>query len=262
MTLRVIIADDEPPARSRMRAMLASHPEVEIVAEAENGREAADAIVNEQPDLVFLDIRMPELSGFEVIDAIRETDLPCPGIVFVTAYDEHAVKAFEVRAMDYLLKPFDQERFDRTLHNAAEQLRARRLLAEGAEPERRIAPAVEDILGGMLEQQDYSARLLVRRGRRMMFVSTKDVDWMEAQGNYVRLHIGGKEHLLRETMTSLEARLDPTLFMRVHRSAIVNRDRIDYIEPYLHGDFTIAMRDGTRLTTSASYSAKLRRILR
>ncbi len=258
MTLRVIIADDEPPARTRMRAMLAAHDDVDVVAEVENGRDAVAAILVERPDVVFLDIRMPELSGFEVIDAITESEGECPGIVFVTAYDAHAIRAFEVGAIDYLLKPFDQERFDRTLRSAAERVRARRLLMDGA----RVDPGVSNTLNALTANGSVPARLLVRRGRRMMFVATNDVDWFDAQGNYVRLHIGGKEHLLRSTMAALEARLDPAIFVRVHRSAIVNVDRIAHIEPYLHGEFTIAMRDGTRLTTSAGHSGRLREMLR
>jgi two-component system LytT family response regulator len=258
MTLRVLIADDEPPARDRLRAMLASHAEVEVIAEVGDGRTAVDAILEQRPDLLFLDIKMPELSGVEVVELLSTEDVVPPAIVFVTAYDSYALKAFDVGAVDYLLKPFDQERFDRTLRSAVERIAARRLLA----PAQVLPAAVSTLLRDLDASRVHAKRLLVRRGRQMQFVKTDDVDWMEAQGNYIQLHIGGRAHLLRETMSSLEARLDPAQFVRVHRSAIVNIDRVDHIEPYLHGEYTITMRGGGRLTTSAAHSGKLRSLLR
>ncbi len=240
--------------------MLAAHDDCAIIGEADNGADAVDLILRERPDLVFLDIKMPELDGFEVLSALTELDGLVPGIVFVTAFDAFAVKAFEVGALDYLLKPFDLARFDRTLASAVERLAARSLLlSHSAE---RTNAALAQYLGSMRPTRAFPSRFLVRRGRQMQFVRAADIDWLEAQGNYVRLHIAGKAHLLRDTMTALDDKLDPELFIRVHRSAIVNIDRVSHIEPHVHGEFMIVMRDGARLTTSAAYSPRLRQLLR
>jgi len=262
MSPRVLIADDEPPARVRVRAMLASHPEYEIVADVGDGAAAVDAIVNERPDLVFLDIKMPELDGFEVIDALDANESAVPAIIFVTAYDTFALKAFEVGALDYLLKPFDQERFDRALRNASDRMELRRRNASDAIHDPRLDAALAEFLRTMRPPRERPTRFLVRRGRQMQFVRAEDIDWLEADGNYVSLHIAGRAHLLRETMTAMEAKLDADTFVRVHRSAIINIDRVAQIEPHVHGEFAITMKDGARMTSSAAHSGKLRQLLR
>jgi two-component system LytT family response regulator len=264
--MRVLICDDEPPARARVRAMLAGHAGCELIGEAGDGTTAVDIMLRECPDIVFLDIKMPELDGFEVIDALRTHDGTEPAIVFVTAYDKFALKAFEAGALDYLLKPFDQERFDRALRTASDRVAIRRIRAAAGPmatmSDTQAQVPVEAFLQSMAPPRAFPVRFLVRRGRQMQFVRTDTIDWLEAQGNYVRLHIGGRSHLLRDTMTSMEAKLDASQFVRVHRSAIVNIDRIAQIEPHVHGEFVIVMQDNARLTTSAAHSEKLRGLLR
>jgi len=261
MNIRVLIVDDEPPARARVRAMLAAHDRYEVSGEAGDGAEAADMILRDCPDLVFLDIKMPELDGFDVLQALTSIEGATPAIVFVTAYDQFALKAFEVGALDYLLKPFDQARFDRALRSASDKIALRRLrIAEGA-ADGGIDAALEQVLQATGTKREWPARFLVRRGRQMQFVRTETIDWLDAQGNYVQLHIEGRTHLLRDTMTAMETKLDPAVFVRVHRSVIVNIDRVATIEPHVHGEYEITMRDGARMTTSAAHSAKLRGML-
>lgn len=262
MKIRVLIVDDEPPARARVRAMLAAHEQYTVSGEASDGAQAADLILSESPDLVFLDIKMPELDGFEVLEALASVEGTTPVIVFVTAFDQFALKAFEVGALDYLLKPFDQARFDKALRSASEKVAIRRLrLADGAS-KGGIDDALAQVLQSAGPRPERPVRFLVRRGRQMQFVRADAIDWLEAQGNYVQFHIGGRTHLLRETMTAMEQKLDPAIFVRVHRSVIVNIDRVRTIEPHVHGEFEITMQDGARMTTSAAHSARLRGMLR
>jgi two-component system, LytTR family, response regulator len=256
MTTRVLIADDEAPARARVRAMLASHAEYEVIGEARDGAAAVEQIIEHVPDLVFLDIRMPGLDGFEVLGTLAELGQDAPAIVFVTAFDTFALRAFEVGALDYLLKPFDQARFDRSLRAAEERVRGRRA-AVGLPDTPELRALLE-----RYARESYPVRYLVRVGRKLQFVRSADIDWVEADGNYVRLHTGGRSHLLRETMKAMDARLDPRVFVRVHRSAIVNLDRVAHAEPHEHGEYLLVMGDGSRLTSSAAYGARLRALLR
>ena len=246
----MIIADDEPLARERLRMLLAGREGYQIVAECEDGVQAADRIAADQPDVVFLDINMPGLDGLDVADALGDTPT---AIVFVTAFQEHAVRAFDVRAVDYLLKPVDRERFDRALTRIETHLVAR-------------GPAALDALRGFLQelrvQRPHPARFLVRSPRGHYFVRADEVDWVDAQGNYVRLHTGDRTHLVRDTMTAFEAKLDPETFVRVHRSAIVNVDRVERIEPYTRGEYVITLRGGTRLTSSRAHSRRLHQLMR
>ena len=262
--IRIVVADDEPLARQRIRSLLEDRPDVVIVGEARDGAEAVDLILRERPDVVFLDVKMPELDGFEVIAALEEmsrrdddTTAPsaAPAIVFVTAFDEFAVKAFEVRALDYLLKPFDRARLDRALENAS----ARRAVARDASAG--FDAPLRELLAMLRSEERRDERFLIRSGHRMYFILASDVDWADAAGNYVRLHAHGRAHLFRDTMKALETRLDPRRFVRIHRSAIVNIDRIAQIEPYVHGEYVVTMRDGTRLTSSRAHSAGLRGLL-
>jgi two-component system LytT family response regulator len=246
-----VIVDDEPLPRERIATLLSAHPEIEVAAECGDGGEAVRVIAETQPDLVFLDIQMPVLDGFEVLEALSPG--PLPSVIFVTAFDEYAVRAFEVSALDYLLKPIDPARFEQALARAVDRLRSARPDG-GAE--------LVAFLSRWRAERGYAARFVVRSGGKLTLVRTSDVDWIDAAGNYVRLHCGGRQHLLRETMKSIEARLDPDVFVRVHRSAIVNVDRIASLEPYFHGEYVVVMRDGTKLTSSRSHSGRLRALLK
>ena len=249
MTLRAIVVDDESLARQAVRDLVTAHPFLTLVAEAADGREALDAIVAHRPDLVFLDIQMPELDGFQVVAALE--DEPLPAIVFVTAYDAFAIKAFEVNAIDYLMKPVTSERF------AAAVNRVELRLGHGFP-----GPRLKSMLSTVEEHRGPATRFVARRGQKHYFVRVADIDWIEAEGNYLRLVTGDTSHLIRETMKGIEARLDPAQFVRVHRSAIVAIDRIKAIEPREHGDYVITMSSGARLETSRGYSERVRALLR
>jgi two-component system, LytTR family, response regulator len=264
---RVLIADDEPLARERLRMLLAEWPEFEVVAECEHGAEAVEAILSLGPDLVFLDIRMPELDGIEVAAVLAEEaarGVAPPVIVFVTAFDEYALRAFEVNARDYLTKPVDRERLGRALQRAAETLA--RASSGSPSPDAGAAgldPALVSFLEGLRRERAYPVRFLVRDARGgLYFVRADDIEWVEAEENYVRLHAGGRSHLVRDTMRGFREKLDPARFVRVHRSAIVNVDRIARVEPYARGEYTLTLADGTRLTSSRAHSDDLRRLLR
>lgn len=249
--IRTLIADDEPLARERLRALLARHADIEIVGECTNGADAIDAIGELQPDLVLLDVEMPEADGFAVLEALDPRKMPA--VVFVSAHDQYAVRAFEAHALDYVLKPFDEARVDRTLR----RVRAQVTQTGGA---RSIDPGLLSLLDELREKRR-SDRLVVKSGGRVVFLRTEDVDWVEASGNYVRLHVGADAHLLRESMKNMERRLDPTTFVRIHRSAIVNVDRIKELEPWFHGEYIVILRDGTRLTSSRVFSDRLNALI-
>jgi two-component system, LytTR family, response regulator len=253
---RIVIADDEPIARDRVRSMLTGRPEYEIVGEAGDGAQAVELILGTQPDVVFLDVKMPELDGFEVLEALEADGAGAPAIIFVTAFGEYAVKAFEVRALDYLLKPFDRARFDRALEGAAARREVR-----AADPSAPIDPGLKGFLESLRGERRYPMRFVVRNAHRVHFVKANEIDWVDAAGNYVRLHVSGRAHLVRDTMKSFASRLDPDHFVRVHRSAIVNLDSVAQVEPYVHGEYIITLRDGTRLTSSRAHSARLRELL-
>jgi two-component system LytT family response regulator len=252
-THQVVVADDEPLARERLRQLLAGHPRWEIVAECRTGPEAVEAILARQPAAVFLDIRMPGLDGLEVASAIADDD-SAPAIVFVSAYDEFALRAFDVSAADYLLKPIDRERFDRTIARLEARLRS------DERPER--APDVAAVLTGLGAELPPLRRFLVRTARGYHFVDADDVEWIEAEGNYAALHAGGRAHLVRHTMKALEARLDPAAFVRVHRSTIVNVARVVGAEPLGHGEYRLQLRGGARVETSRGYSERVMGMLR
>jgi two-component system LytT family response regulator len=250
---RAIVADDEALARERLRQLLARHPGWSIVAECRHGAEAVEAILDRQPDVVFLDIRMPGLDGLEVAEAVSGDDEQRgPAIVFVSAYDEFALRAFDLSAVDYLLKPVDRERFDRAL------ARVESRLASG-EPGARAD--VGALLHGMHPEQGYVHRFLVRSPRGYYFVRAEDVEWVEAEGNYAALHAGGRRHLVRQTMKTLEARLDPATFARVHRSAIVNATRVARAQSLGHGEYRLQLSSGAQVDTSRAYSARVHELL-
>ncbi len=247
--MRVIIVDDEPLARERIRTLAAGHADLALLAECEDGPTAVETIDALRPDLVFLDVQMPELDGFEVLEALEAR----PAIIFVTAYDEHAVRAFEVNAIDYLLKPVEPARFDAALDRARARMR---------EPGRSRDAALELVLDELRRVRQRPARLVIRDGSKVGFVAVDQVDWIDVSGNYARLHTAHGVHLLRETLKQLEQRLDPERFVRVHRSIIVNLERITAVEPYFHGEYTLTLKDGTRLTSSRTHSRRLRDLLR
>jgi two-component system LytT family response regulator len=245
--IRTLIVDDEPLARSRVRELLSAQPDVEVLGECGNGREAVTAIRKRNPDLVFLDVQMPEVTGFEVLEALEPGSTPA--VVFVTAFDEFAVRAFEVHALDYLLKPFDRDRFLTSLERARDAVRRRR---EGGLDQR-----LAGLLADLGVRRRYLQRVLVKSGGRTVLLKTGEIDWIEAAGNYVRLHVGRERHLLRETMTALEEKLDPEQFVRVHRSTMVNLERVRELEPFFHGDYVLKLEDGTRLTLSRTYRERM-----
>lgn len=251
MKIRALIVDDEPLARQRLRALLESEPDLEIIGESADGQEAVAAIREHEPDLVFLDVQMPKLDGFRVLEAVGPDRMPVT--IFVTAYDRYALQAFEVHALDYLLKPFDRKRFQKAMRRARAQLQSEQ--SPAVDP--RLLALAEGVKSGRKPQE----RLVIKAGGRVFFLKIDEIDWLEAAGNYVRVHCGGEAHLLRETMSGLEVRLDPNKFLRIHRSTMVNIERIQELQPWFHGDYVVLLRDGTQLTLSRSYRQKLQEFL-
>ncbi|HJZ66652.1 MAG TPA: LytTR family DNA-binding domain-containing protein [Blastocatellia bacterium] len=249
--LRTLIVDDESLARERIRDMLASDREIEIIAQCANGEEAIEAIQQLSPDLVFLDVEMPGIDGFGVLEALAPQQIPT--IIFVTAYDQYAVRAFEVYALDYLLKPFDQERFDKAVDRAKAHIASERNEALNE----RILSALEEIKTKPVHLE----RLVIKMNGHVFFIKAEEIDWLEAEGNYVRLHAGKESYLLRDTISALESQLDSKKFIRVHRSAIVNIDRITELQPWFHGEYRIILGEGVELTLSRTYREKLHELL-
>lgn len=245
--IRAMVVDDEAMARERVVSLLRQEQDIELIGECSDGEQAVNAINSQQPDLVFLDVQMPAVDGFRVIEQVGPEKMPA--VVFVTAYDEYAVRAFEVHALDYLLKPFGRERFQQTLQHARSHVERRRAGDLG----KRLMALVQDIKP---EPQKLD-RLVVKSGGRVFFLRTEDIVWIEAAGNYVRLHLGEDSHLFRETMNGIEARLDPQRFVRIHRSRIVNSDRIKELQPWFNGEYVVVLQNGTRLTLSRGYREKL-----
>lgn len=248
--IRVLIVDDEPPARAKLRRLLAAERGTEVVGEAASGPEGVAAIHKLGPDLVFLDVQMPGLDGFDVLGSLDGGALPC--IVFVTAFDEYAVRAFEVHAVDYLLKPFTPERFADALARVRERLRLR----EGEELDGRL----RRVLAEVRPRSAPLERLLVPVGETQIVVEVSRIDWMEAERNYVRLHVGAASYLVRATLSVLEERLDPARFVRIHRSRILNAARVREIHPWSHGDRLVVLQDGTELLLSRRYRDRWSRL--
>ena len=269
--IRAVIADDEPLARERLRVLLAEHGGVDLVAECATGLEAVAAVERESPELLFLDVQMPELDGFGALEILGDArpKKRLPHVIFVTAFDDYALRAFAVNAVDYLLKPFDRARFETAIARALARLNGGGAHAESdphAELRGLLAQLRAEREAFKEEARDRSratpARFVVRSGGKLHLVRADEVDWIDADGNYVRLHVAGKTHLVRDRMKAVEDRLDPARFMRVHRSAIVNIDRIATLEPYFHGEYIVTMRDGAKITSSRTHSARLRTLLR
>jgi len=248
MTLRVLIADDERLARGRLRELLQAEPNVEIVGECTNGRETLQAIERETPHLVLLDVRMPELDGFEVIRALGRNRHPL--IVFVTAHDQYALRAFEAHATDYLLKPFDRDRFRDTIR------RAREIAERGTK--RNEVQEVLDVIAAIKTPAKPVERFAVRSGGRVLLVKTDEIEWIQSADNYAELHVGGAVHLLRQSLGTLGQQLPAGKFLRISRSLIVNLDQVKELRSRSHGDFLVILRNGTRLSGSRTYRSGLR----
>lgn len=247
MSIRTIIVDDVELARERIKILL-DDEEIEIVAECENGREAIETIRNLKPDLVFLDVQMPKIDGFEVIETIGAEKMPT--VIFVTAYDEFALRAFEVNAIDYLLKPFDEERLTKAV------ARAKRELKKQESPDG-IEEKLRNLLKEVKTEPQFLRRIPVKTSRGTTLVLTEEIDWIASSGHYLELHVGRETHLIREKLSLLEARLDPKDFMRIHRSTIVHLDRIKSFHPLFNGDQIIILKDGRELNLSRTYYDKL-----
>jgi two-component system LytT family response regulator len=252
MPIRTLIVDDEPLAREKLRVFLENEPDIEVVGESRDGKEALLAIDSLRPDLVFLDIQMPELGGFEVVENIERDSLP--QIIFVTAYDQYALKAFEVHALDYLLKPYDRERLQVALDKARREQDRKQL----GDMHKQLLGLIADL---DKQRAQFPDRLVVKTSGRVVFVKVDDIDWVDAAGNYVKLHAGGDSYLLRETMSRLEERLDPKKFLRIHRSTIVNIERIKELQQQFHGDYLVILKSGQRLTLSRSYRDRIQGLL-
>jgi two-component system LytT family response regulator len=250
MKIRTLIVDDERLARARVRRMLKGEADIEIVGECRNGKEAVRFILQEKPDLVFLDVQMPEMSGLEVLQTIGAKAVPA--LVFVTAFDQYAVQAFDFYALDYLLKPFARERFARTLWRVKEQFERQTSSPAPAQApdnlEERLVSLIRD-----LNEKKYLERIVVKTAGRVFFLKTDEIDWIEAAGNYLELHVGRATHLIRETMHGIEGKLDPSKFLRIHRSVIVQIDRIKEMHPMFSGDYAVMLRDGSELSMSRTF---------
>lgn len=247
MKIDTLIVDDEPLARDRVKRFLRDEHDIRIVGECGNGREAISAIKAKKPDLVFLDIQMPEKNGFEVVKALDDKTMPA--VIFVTAYDQYALQAFDVHALDYLLKPFNRDRLHRAVSHAREQLETRRI----GQLDERLTSLIKDLKA----ERKYLERLVVKSVGRVFFLKVDEIDYIEAAGNYVKLHSGRDAHMIRETMNGIESKLDPDRFLRIHRSTVVNIDRIKELHPMFSGDYAVILRNGTELALSRNYRERL-----
>ncbi|MFL6463395.1 MAG: LytR/AlgR family response regulator transcription factor [Bryobacteraceae bacterium] len=251
MLLTALVVDDEPLAREGLRLLLSEDGEFSAIHEAKNGREAVEAIQTLRPDLVFLDVQMPEGDGFYVVREIGPDQMPA--IVFVTAHDRYAIQAFEINAMDYLLKPVTAARFQQTLQRSKTRLRSQ----PAGDANRQILQLLETIAA----PPRYIKRMAVRSAGKTVFVDVEEIDWIEAAENYVQLHTARTAHLLHVAMNTLEQSLDPALFLRIHRGVIINTKRIKELQPATHGEFFITLHNGVRLQSSRMYSAKLKALM-
>ncbi|HYO63882.1 MAG TPA: LytTR family DNA-binding domain-containing protein [Pyrinomonadaceae bacterium] len=251
--IRVLVVDDEPLAREKIRTLLKDDPEVELVGECTNGAEAVAAVEVEMPDLLLLDVQMPEADGFAVLEALKSRHMP--QVIFITAYDHYAVHAFEVHALDYLLKPFDRERFRAAIERAKAQIM--RPSNGGRDLDLRVLA----LLRQLEANSKYLERLVVKTAGRVFFLPVEEIDWIEAEGNYVNVHTPKKSYLLRETISSLETQLDPRKFVRIHRSTIVQIARIQELQSWSHGEYRVRLHNGTELTLSRNYRENLQSVL-
>jgi len=249
MDIRVLIVDDEAFARERIRDFLKNRPEIAAIDEAENGPQAIRKIQEHNPDLVFLDIQMPRMDGFAVLKTVGAEKTP--QVVFVTAYDQYALQAFEVFALGYLLKPFDRAKFEKVLHRALDEIRLKRT-------GRDLARTIEEFLKEMQSGGPSMDRIFVKTKNRLLPVRIRDIDWIEAAGKYIILHAGAEEHVIRDSLNSMEKKLPARQFRRTHRSSIVNIDSIKEIQPLFHGDSCLILKTGDKLTLSRSFRGQFK----
>ena len=250
MPIRAVIVDDEPLARKRIHDLLRDDREVEVVAECGSGAAAMDVLEHQKPDLLFLDVQMPEVDGFELLEAAEGS---VPAVIFVTAYDKYALRAFDAQAVDYLLKPFNETRFQQALQRAKEKIGK----GSGGQMNADLMSLLKDVQAG----RKSTDRLVIKSGGRVLFLRAAEIDYVEAAGNYLNLYVNKDTHLIRETMQSLEARLDPAHFLRIHRSTIVNLERIKELQPWFGGEYVVVLRDGRKLTLSRTYRARVQQLL-
>ncbi len=250
MTIRVLIADDKLPAREKIRRMLRQETDVEIIGECADGLEIIAFIEKQKPDLVFLEIQMPGLDGFEILRKIETDKLPF--VIFVTESENFAVKAFEVGALDYLLVPFNKERLQTAVQKARQQI------------ENRSNGSLDKLLRAFLDKlpdgKNYPDKIMLKTAKGVSFINTNEVDWVEAAGNYIKLHVKDSGHLLRETMNNIESKLNPDKFLRIHRSSLVNIDRIKELQPLFNGDYIVILQNDTELNLSRNYHDRLQRL--
>jgi two-component system LytT family response regulator len=279
--IRTLVIDDEPAARRGVTMLLERDPDIVVVGEAASGKEAARKILAEKPDLVFLDVQMPEMNGFKVIESVAAQHMPA--VIFVTAYDQHALQAFEVNAVDYLLKPFEDDRFWAAVRRAKAEIVRRQTDAlsnklshllsylqsnttPGKDAPASAAPAPAPAAPAAPVPAPTDAitrdRILLKSGGEIYFLKAEEIDWIEAEGDYMKFHAGGRVHLLRETMGNLEERLDPKRFIRIHRSTIVNIDRVKKLSPSFAGEYAVILHDGTKLRLSRGYHERLQELMR
>ena len=254
--LQALIVDDEPLARGRLRSLLKTEPEIELIGECSDGEMAVEAIQTHPPDLVFLDVQMPGLDGFGVIRKVGVDRMPA--VIFTTAFDQYALPAFEVHALDYLLKPFDRERFHSAVTAVRKRLAGGRPAGGGGNDPAALAGALASALAAMREKEAWPDRIAIKGVNRIHLVRLNEVRYIEAAGNYLHLHTGAAEpFVLRETLSNYEARLDPKKFVRIHRSTIVNVDHIKELQPLFHGDYVVLLNSGQRVTLSRGYRDKV-----
>lgn len=247
MKIRTILVDDEPLARNKLKLFLADEPDFEIVRECTNGKDAIAALQKHRADVLFLDIQMPEVDGFGVVESVPPDRLPF--VVFVTAHDAFAVRAFEVHALDYLLKPFDRERLRQSLAHVRKALQQTTI--------ERHHSQILSLLNDLKSRQERPERILLRSAGRIYFVNVQEIDWVESEGNYLRLHVGNESHLMRQTMNTLERQLSPYRFIRIHRSTLVNIDRVKELQPWFGGEYLAILQGGKKLNVGKSYRKKL-----
>ena len=252
MNIRALIVDDEPLAREWVRSAVAEDPELEVLGECGDGFEAAETIRRLKPDLVFLDVQMPGLDGFGVLEALSPEEIPA--VVFVTAFDQYAVRAFEAQAVDYLMKPFSKERVEEAVRRVRELVKGRSL--------EDFRESISRLVEKIRRDRSFPEWVLLKAEGKNVFVKVRDIDWIESSRNNVRIHVGPTIYLLHETTSAIASRLDPKKFLRIHRSAIVNIERIKELHPWFNGDYAVLLRDGTQLTLSSSYRDRLKEFRR
>jgi len=262
--VRAVIVDDEPAARRGVRLLLSRDPEITVVGEAADGIEAVDLIRRERPEMVFLDVQMPGVDGFEVLRRVEGA--ASVAVVFVTAYDEHAIKAFEINAVDYVLNPYEDERFFAAVRRAKTELRGRDAEALALRLARLLQHVEREAAGSTQESkpaggEHRSDRILLKSSGEIFLLKADEIDWIEAEGDYMKFHASGKTHLLRETMARLESRLDPRRFIRIHRSTIVNIDRVRKLTPAFAGEYAVVLGDGTKLRLSRGYHERMQAVM-